>query len=262
MRSSIFQYEVKAWLKSPLFYLLATGFFLFSFVTVLGSGGFFDSSDNSASPVQLLNSPYSLSSVSFLFAKLLLFVVATVAGFSLYRDYRNDTHAILYTFPIPKSWYLNGKFGSVVFMLFLVSLLTFSGIWTGELLLGLENQKISANPFFGYLVAYGVYLFPTIIIVGVPAFIIVGVSRNIFSGFIVVICFVLFQLIAENLLFGHKEWLALLDPFGQHAFHLATQEWDFRIQNSSSLPVDWMVIWNRVLWLFLAFIGYSAFFRR
>ena len=261
MRSSIFQYEVKAWLKSPLFYLLATGFFLFSFISMLGSGGFFDSPDNSASPVQLLNSPYSLSSVSFLFAKILLFVVAIIGGFSLYRDYRNNTHAFLYTFPIPKSWYLNGKFGSVVFMLFLVSLLTFSGIWTGELLLGLENQKISANPFFGYLVAYGVYLFPTIIIVGVPVFVIVGVSRNIFSGFIVVISFVLFQLIAENLLFGHKEWLALLDPFGQHAFHLATQEWDFRIQNSSSLPVDWMVIWNRVLWLFLSFAGYSAFFR-
>jgi hypothetical protein len=57
-----------AWLKSPLFYLLATGFFLFSFVSMLGSGGFFDSPDNSASLVQVLNSPYSLSSISFLFA--------------------------------------------------------------------------------------------------------------------------------------------------------------------------------------------------
>ncbi|NBC24455.1 MAG: hypothetical protein GVX78_02440, partial [Bacteroidetes bacterium] len=176
MRSSIFQYEVKAWLKSPLFYLLATGFFLFSFVSMLGSGGFFDSSHNSASPVQLLNSPYSLSSVSFLFAKLLLFVVATVAGFSLYRDYRNNTHAFLYTFPIPKSWYLNGKLGSAVFMILLVSLLTISGIWFGDIMLGVENQKIFTYPFFGYIVAFGVYLAPTLITVGVAVFVVVGIS--------------------------------------------------------------------------------------
>jgi ABC-2 type transport system permease protein len=261
MRSAILRYEVWVWLKSPLFYLLATGFFLFSLISMLGSGGFFDSPNNSASPVQLLNSPYSLSSISFLFAKLLLFVVATVGGFSLYRDYSNNTHAILYTFPIPKSWYLNGKLGSVVFTLLLISLLTIFGIYLGDMAIGVENPKISANPLLAYIVAFGVYLVPTLIVVGVAVFVMVGVSRNIFSGFIVVICFVLFQLILENVFFGQKEWLALLDPFGQHAFHMATQEWDFRIQNSSSLPVNGMVIGNRFLWLFLAFDCYSGFYR-
>lgn len=261
MKCTIFHSEIMAWLKSPLFYLLATGFFLFSFVSMLGSGGFFDSPDNSASLVQVLNSPYSLSSISFLFAKLLLFVVATFGGFSLYRDYRNNTHALLYTFPISKSWYLNGKLGSVIFLLLLVSLLTISGIWIADMVLGVENLKISADPLFGYIVAFGVYLVPTLTVIGVAVFVVVGLSRNIFSGFIVVICFVLFQLIVENVFFGYKDWLALLDPFGQHAFHLSTQDWDFRIQNSSSLPVNWAVIWNRVLWLFLAFFSYTAFYR-
>ena len=262
MRNAIFQHEIGTWLKSPLFYLLTGSFFLFSLLTMLGTGGFFDGPINSTEAVKLLNSPYSLSAISFLFAKFLMFVVAIFGGFSLYRDYRNKTHAILYSFPISKSFYLIGKLGSTLFLLAVISLVTVSGIWLGEILLGTANPKIGTASSLGYVIALFVYLIPTLIIVGVLVFVTVGLSRNILSGFVVVTCFVLFQLILENIFFEQKVLLALLDPFGQNAFHLATSDWDFTWQNSYRLPVNLIVISNRILWLLMAFLIYRVFFRK
>ncbi|HKL02375.1 MAG TPA: M1 family aminopeptidase [Cryomorphaceae bacterium] len=262
MRNAIFFYEVKFWLKSSVFYLLVCSFFLFSFLSMLGSGGYFDEPENSGSTVQLLNSPYSLSSVGFLFAKLLLFVVAVFAGFSLYKDYKDNAHALLYTFPISKSAYLFGKLCSVIFIIFLFILVTLSGIWFGEAVLGTDNPKIGQNNMLGYLVAFGLYLGPSSIIVGTFVFVAVGISRNIFTGFLVVICFALLQLILENVFFGHPELLALLEPFGQNAFHFATNDWGFKKQNSDTLPFNSIAIWNRVLWLFLAFASFGIFYRK
>ena len=262
MKSAVFLYEVKTWLKSPMFYILVLSFFLFALVSMLGTGGYFDGPVNSGGSIQVINSAYSISSMGFLFTKFMLFVVAIFGGFSLYKDYKENVHALLYSFPISKSAYLSGKLGSVILVLLLFSLLTFSGIYFGEIILGEANPKIAAKPISSYLLAFGFYLFPNLVIVGVTVFVVVGISRNLFSGFIAVICFVLFQLILENVFFGHREWLALLDPFGQNAFHFATKEWDLKMQNSTRLPINSLVIWNRILWIFLAFSAYYFFYRK
>ncbi len=259
MKNAVFQYEIWSWFRSPFYYLPAITYFGFSLVTTLGTGGFFDGPAPAAENAPLLNAPYALSSFSFLLTKLLLFVAALFGGYSLYRDYRNRTHAILYTFPISGPFYLKGKLGSALFMLLVVSLLAFSGIWTGELVLGAAHPRIGSGMRFGYLLAFGLYQLPTLMVAGVFAFVAVGISRNVFSGFIVVICLVLWQLILENVPFFHEAGPALLDPFGQHAFHLATRDWDFQMQNSRALPVDPMVIANRVFWLLLAFSSYRLF---
>jgi ABC-2 type transport system permease protein len=262
MKKAIFLFELRSWLRSPLFYFLAVAFFLFAFVSMLGTGGYFDSPIPSDKRVKLLNTPYALSSISFLLCKLLLFVVALISGFSLYKDYRSRTHSILYTFPISKSDFLNGKLGSALFLLILFSIITFSGIGLAELLLGTENPKIGPLTPFAYLTATVLYLVPTILVIAVFVFVTVGISRNMFTGFIVLICLVLLQLILENTFFNNREWLALLDPFGQNAFFYATQEWDFDKQNSTSLPLNKWVLLNRILWLGIATLFYAFFLGR
>ena len=262
MGNPIMDYELKAWLKSPLFYLFNISFFLFSLVTMLGTGGYFDSTEVTSDKLYYLNSPYSLTSMSFLLAKCLLFVVTIFGGIGLYKDYRKNTYAFLYTFPISKSSYLKGKLGSAFFAIFILSVCTFLGISIGELMLGLNNPKISAHSSFGYLVAWSIYLFPTLLIVGLIIFSVVGISRNIYSGFIAVICFVLFQLLLEHIFFNQKILLAILDPFGQNAFHLATRDWDFSLRNSMHLPIKWIVIINRILWLGIGFLAYRTFYQK
>ncbi|MEM9985219.1 MAG: ABC transporter permease [Bacteroidota bacterium] len=262
MKRAIFLHEIKAWAKSPLLYLLCGSFFLFSLMSLLGTGGFFDGPSQATEPVSLLNSPYSLVSFSFLLTKFMLFAVATFAGFSLYRDYQDQTHHLLYSFPISRTDYLVAKLSSAGLLLLCLGIITLSGIGLAEIILGVENPYIGPDSILGYVLTFLVYLMPTLITVGVLVFVVVGFSRNIYSGFILVLCVVLFQLILENLLFNQRAWLAWLDPLGQHAFWFATQDWDFAARNAAVLPLDPWVVGNRLLWGLIAGLAYWRFATR
>ncbi len=262
MRNEVFLFEAKNWLKSPLLIAMLVVLFLFSLVVMLGTGGYFDGSSSSDGPESHLNSPYVLGLNSFLLVKLQFFVIAVVAGFSLYKDYRSNIYAIIYAYPFSKFQYLNGKGASVLFILTSSGLTVFGGILLGELLIGNEHPRITNFNLWSYVTIVSVYVLPTMFVVACFVFISVGITRNIFTGFIVVFCFVLYQMILENVLFDHQKLLALLDPFGQNAFHLITQNWDFDKQNSSTLPLGNWIFLNRIFWLLLSGLLYVFFTRK
>lgn len=262
MKNAVLKFELGYWLSAPIFYLLVGCFFLLSFVSMLGTGGFFDEPVTSSENVKLLNTPFALSSISALFSKFSLFFVAVFAGFSLYRDYKNNTHAILYSFPFTKGYYLTGKLLSVCIVIGIGGLAIFLGFGFAELLLGTNNPKIGVMNMLAYLVAAGVYFLPTLLIIGIFVFTAAGFTRSIFSGFIVVICFVLFQNMVENTLFNYEYALVLLDPFGQFAFMSAIKDWGITLQNSSTLPINLWVFLNRGLWLLLAAGFFSLFYHK
>ena len=90
-------------------YFLVLSMMAFAWVTMLGTGGYFDGPITAGEKVNFLNSPYALTRNSFLFAKLLLFIVAIFFGLSTYRDFQNNNHHILYSYPLHKSQYLFGS---------------------------------------------------------------------------------------------------------------------------------------------------------
>lgn len=252
MKNAVFQFELKYWFRNPLLFFLLFCYFGFTLLAILGTGGFFDGPISSSGNVRLLNTPFELTKNSFFFTKALLFIVAMVLSSSLIRDYKNKTHSILYTFPISGSYYLNGKFGSGLFVLLTAALLTFSGMLLGELFLGESNPKIGEFHLSGYLVLLGVYVLPTLFIVGSFIFVAVGFTRNRFAGFIVVFLFILFQELLKYVVFNTPNAMALLDPLGQYAFQWTTNSWDFAMKNGTGLPFSWMVVFNRIIWMALA----------
>lgn len=254
MYNPIFNYELRYWLKSPLSYFLLVSFLCFSWFIMLGTGGFFDGPIETKESVNFLNSPYALCLNGFLFAKFLLFVLVIFFGLGSFRDYRHNSHLILFSFPIKKFQYLNGKFWSAALFVALCSFFVFAGIYFGEIMLGKNNPQITNFQFKAYLVAYFFYLLWTLIIIGVFVFTSVTLTRNLFAGFVVIFCFVLLQIILENALFNYPRTLALLDPFAQNAFYLATEDWTQTMRNSSSLPLSKMLVANRLFWMSLALI--------
>lgn len=261
MQNAVFQFELKHWLRTPLLYFFLCCYFGLALLTMLGTGGYFDGPISSSAKVQLLNAPFSLTENSFFFAKALLFLAAMILTSSLMRDYKNKMHPILYTFPLSNGYYLNGKLGSGLAVLMLTSLFTFLGIIVGEIFLGTSNPKIGEFNLFGYLTMLGAYVLPTLFIVGSFVFVAVGLTRNAFAGFIVVFLFFLIHQMLQYISFSSPQALALLDPFGQYAFQWTTQSWDFQAKNSSTLPLSWVVVFNRMGWLLLAVfaLGYYYF---
>ena len=262
MKHHIFQFEMRSWMKSPVLWLLVLFFSLFPLIAMLGTGGYFDATEAGNEGLPVLNSPYALTSNMFLFAKMLLLVVALVAGTSLYRDYHSRMHTVLYSFPIPKRSFFIGKLGSALFILCSFCLLIALSMFAGELILGTENTQVSTFNILAYGVAIGVYLIPTVLATSVIIFVVVGTSRNIYSAFVGVICIALIPLLLNNLLFKYPAIIGLLDPFGQSAFFLATEEWDMAKKNSTALPLGIVLLANRLLWLSIAIAMLLIFYSR
>jgi ABC-2 type transport system permease protein len=256
------RYELRALLRSPLLYLLVIFYFSFTLLGMLGTDGYFEGEAYSFNSKLLLNAPFAICQNSFFLTKLLLFITAFIAGNSLYKDYRWKVFSLLYAYPISKYYYLNSKLASVLLALLVVCLCSFSAIVASIFLLGSEHPGIEAYPWIAYLTTPLVYIIPTIFSAGMLIFVWVGISRNIYSGLILAAGLLLYQTILENVFTGSRNLVALLDPFGQHAFHVATANWNLDTKNSGRLPLGTFVILNRVIWLGIAVLSYLIFLRK
>ena len=262
MKNPILKYELRHWSKSPIAYFLLITFFAFALVTMLGTGGYFDGPITDNGKHNYLNSAYALTSNGFLFTKLLLFAVAVFFGFGVYRDFQHGIHQILYSYPLQKYQYLFGKFFSASMLVILCSVVVYFALWIGEFMLGIDNPKITNFSFAAYLTAAIFYALTTLLIIGTFVFIIVSLTRNIYAGIFTVICFVLLQLILENIFFNVKNALAILDPFGQYAFFISTEEWNHSIKNSNAIPIGPYAIANRLFWGIISVFSFYMFSKK
>ena len=210
MFKSIFQYELKYWLKQPSTYIYAAILFLVAFVTMTGMA--------TEPPIRfngrMVNSASSIYNMTKLFMLLAFLLLPAVIGLSIYRDFTTNMHTLLYSYPLGKKEYLLAKFSS--------SFIVFSGI-VGMLgigyLLGLQMPWVnpsSVQPFnlLAYLQLYGVLLLPNLLLLGVIVFGLVLWTRNIYMGFVAVLLLILFPQVTGVIFAGEDSrfWAALFDP--------------------------------------------------
>ena len=259
MTHPTYKFELKAWLKSPFFYLSFLVLFMAAFVLMLGTGGYFDSPEETRDAVRILNSPFEINFIFNYFNKFLLFLIAVVFGQSIHKDFKNNSHSIMYSFPINKFSYLRGKLWSSITICTFFCLALFLGVFLGELLLGDQNPKIGNFNSIGYLHCFVLLVFPHLIIFGCLVFSLVGFSRNLYSGFILVIIAFLFKIMIENIFVGMPEWISLLDPFGQNASQWDSIHWSLEDKNELLLPWNKALLKNRIFWLSLSSLLYFIF---
>lgn len=262
MKSAIFNYELKYWLTSPLTYLFAIAFFALALVMMLGTGGYFDGAPAESANVRLLNSPYEINFIFQYFGKFLLFLIPVIVGTCLYRDYKSRSFHITYSFPIPKADYLFGKLLSGLSIILIISLFIGVALMLGEWMLGTENAKIGAFNIWAYLCSYTFFTIPNLLFFSVLVFIVVGMSRNIYAGFIAVLLLFLFQIIVENVFTNNQFLMALLDPFGQNAISWETKLWTRAEKNTQFIPVMGIVLYNRLLWAGITGTAFYLFYKK
>ena len=258
MMSSIYFYELNYWLRKPQTYIYFGVFFIFALISFLGSGGFFDEPIKASESVRFLNSPHELNYMFQYLGKLFLFLMPAIIGTSIFKDFKYKVYPILYSYPINKNKYLIGKYLAAFTIVVIITMSSGFAFLFGELVLGNGNPKIGLFNSLGYLQAYVIFLIPNLFIFGIFVFAIVALSRNIYSGFIMVIFCFLLQLIIENSFQGNSLLISIIDPFGQNAVLYETQFWTLSEQNSKVIPISEIVLYNRLLWVVLALIvGYT-----
>ncbi|MBX2829242.1 MAG: hypothetical protein KTR22_13840 [Flavobacteriaceae bacterium] len=257
MFKSVFLFELKSWLRNPVFYIYLLFFGGLAFLAFIGTAGFFDPEPKDAT-ADYLNSPYGINYMLQFFNKLFLFLLPTIVGATIYKDFKAHRHSLLYSFPLHKHSYFLGKFLSAFLVVVIIVFFTYTSLMLAEQVPHLHNTKIGAFNAMGYLQSLCLYTIPNLLFSGLIVFSVVAYSRNIYAGFMVVILMFFVQNISENIFNGHGFLIALFDPLAQNTADFITQNWTLEDKNFQLIPVEQAIVYNRIVWLTIgsALMGY------
>jgi len=261
MFNAILTYELKYWAKNPSIYLYGFTFFLFALLSVAGNAGVFNEMNENERSIA--NSPFALYTLVALATKLILFIIPSIIGNSLYRDVKNNTHSILYSYPITRLSYLSAKFISSFITLSFIILLFLFGCFAGTQIAGVNKSLVVPFDFSAYLHLLLIYFLPNLLLFGTLVFFIVSQTRNLYTGFITIIVVLIIREIATRLTAGAEiSFIAILiEPLGETATYFYTNNWSLSEQNINPLPFSKFIMLNRLLWVAIASVTVYVTYR-
>lgn len=239
-----------AWISFAIFALLA-----FGIATTMGLHG------------DPMNAPSRVALIVCLFGVPAMFLsIATVADVVL-RDGNSQMDVILRAMPVRPSVHYGPRFAGA----YVVAALTFLGVMVGYAAAA-AMPWISANtagPFRpdAHAMAFVVIALPTLFATGALLFTIATLTRRLMATYLGAIVLLGLFMAAQALSsLGYPIIAALLDPFAIFAVVTETLlHWSAAEQVSRSLPLDGLILWNRLLWigigcalLILSFALFSA----
>lgn len=246
----IFKFELKYWFKNPLFYIYFGVLLLIALFAMGTASGLFDSITVTRSSITDMNSALAINGFINGFTIIFIFLLPSLIGSTINKDYSSNTSNVLYTYPFTKLQYLVAKFSAGLLATIIVISSLALGAMIGGYIPGTNPDLLGEFKVFNFIQPYLIYIIPNIIFFGAIVFAVVAFSRNITSGFIAILVLLLIQGVSEVLIgnLDNKELAAILDPFGSSANTYYTQYWSVDEQNENLLPFEGLIIYNRLLW--------------
>ncbi|APG64658.1 hypothetical protein LPB136_04460 [Tenacibaculum todarodis] len=251
MFSTIFKHEISTWFKKPAFYIYLALLFIISTFFAAASAGVFDGITVSVGGNKIVNSPIGVYNMFNGMSQLIFFLLPSIIGVTIYRDYKSEMHSILYSYPFTKANYLLAKFLSGLFIVTLIVLTIGLAVFIGFRFPGTNSEIVNTFNFGAYLHSYFVYILPNLIFFGAIVFAVVTFTRSIAAGFIAVIILMFFQGLLQGMLSEEENRFiaGILDPYGDASLRYYTKYWTLAEQNEAALPFESVIIYNRLLWL-------------
>ncbi|HEY0978559.1 MAG TPA: M1 family aminopeptidase [Flavobacteriales bacterium] len=260
MIARFFLFEVRYWLRQPMVYM----FLLILALLTFGATASDNVSIGGGVGNVYKNAPYVAYQwygvMSFL---AILMVTAFVNGTAI-RDFANNTAQIVFSTPVSKAGYLIGKFLGSTFVASLPLVGVTLGIWIGCAMPWVDELRVGPMPWLPQLQAFLVIGLPNILFTAAIIFAAAVLMRSTMASFITAIAlFVGYSIAGSFMADLDNEFLgAMLDPWGTSAISLVTKYWTVDDKNALLLPMDGVLLWNRLLWIGVAaviFIG--SYFR-
>lgn len=240
-------FEVRYWLRQPMVYI-----FLF-ILALLTFGATASDSVNIGGGVGNVykNAPYVAYQwygvMSFL---AILMVTAFVNGTAI-RDFTSNTAQIVFSTPVSKMGYLLGKFLGSVIIATIPLLGTTLGIALGCAMPWVDELRVGPMLWLPHLQAFLLIGLPNILFAGAIIFAVGIHLRSTMASFITAVAlFVGYSIAGSYMSDIENEFLgAMLDPWGSSAITLVTKYWTVDDKNTLLLPMDGVLLWNRLLWV-------------
>lgn len=263
MFGTLFTFELKRWLKNPTFYIYAGIFMAFSMLMMASSLGIFDSFKTTTASNAMANSPIALNNMLNALSVFIYFLLPSIIGASVYRDFKYNMHSILFSYPFSKWDYLMSKFFSSLLVVILITLCIGLGAFLASFLPGVNPQLLGPHSFMAYLQSYLIFIIPNLAFFGVIVFSVVTITRNISVGFITVLLLLFVQGIVSSFTkeSENRFLVALFDPFGSEALSYYTKYWTVYEKNENLLPFKGAIIYNRAIWLTVSMVILGLMYR-
>ncbi len=265
MLKKIYSFELNSWFNRPALYIYGLLTVAFAAFITASTAGAFDGNTSSVSSLKYINSPIGILNLVMGVAIFLFLLFPNVAGASIYKDYKHNVHQVMYSFPFSKSAYFFGKYLSALTICIILTLFISIGVFVGMSMPGVNADMIGPHHISAYIQTYLIYVLPGTFLFSAIIFSIVTFGRNIVAGFVVMIAFYILQGVMESALtdLDFQKIAAIIDPFGTTASSYYTKYWTISEENNSPIPLEGLVIWNRLLWLGIGgailLLSYRAF---
>ena len=242
----VFRFECRYQLRSPLFLILSSVFFLLAF-TLMGSenvslGGVGNNTN--------LNAAWTIVFTQFFFSSIGMLAAISIVAQAITRDYEINTAEILYSSGVSERAFLLGRFAAGCLFGTLVGCAAILGTLLATLMPWLDQERVGAFDAAPYLYALLVVTIPNFFVSSALFFTIAALSRSMLAAFVSAVGFFVLNVVVGALADPEDiQIFAVLDPFGTSAFAEVSRYWTVFERNVELVPVTGNLLANRLLWL-------------
>lgn len=256
MFTTIYLHEMKTWFKKPLFYIFGAIMFLLGIMIMAAGLGVFSSDNVTVTSNVNLNSPLAITGILSQLAMLAYLLIPSITGGTIHRDFKNNMHTVLYSYPLTKVQYLLAKFSAAITINLCIAAATIVGLIIGSVLPGVNESLLGPFSLWNYVQPFAFIIFPNVLFYSAIVFAIVVFTRNMNIGFMAVLTMIIIQLIATTAAESadDKFFYSLLDPMANVALTDATEYWTPMEQNNKAIPMQGGLLYNRLLWGGISFM--------
>ena len=250
---ALFEFKTRVSRLSTWVYFLV--FFTLAVLWIAAAGGLFkDANISFGSGKVFVNSPFALAQTISLLGMFGTIVMAAVMGRAVQQDAEYRSHHFFFTSPISKFDYLGGRFIGAFGVVLVIFVSIGLGAWLATMLPGMDAERLGHNRWLAYLSPYALMLLPNAIFVGCVFFVTASLTKKMLPVYIGSVLLLIGYLISLQLLrdIDNKTISALIDPFGASAIGRLTEYWTVAERNTRAIPLEGVLLWNRLLWLGVA----------
>ncbi|HWT52904.1 MAG TPA: ABC transporter permease, partial [Caulobacter sp.] len=242
-------FELRYQLKSPVFWVVATIFFLLTFgaATIdqirIGGGGNIHK-----------NAPFAIAQTHLILSIFYMFVTTAFVANVVVRDDETGFGPILRSTRVRKFDYLYGRFTGAFLAAAISFLVVPLAIWLGSFMPWIDPERLGPNDLHAYLFSYFVLALPSILLTSALFFALATVTRSMMWTYVGVIAFMVLWIIA-NIALDKPEFekaAAFWEPLGTAAYGLVTKYWTASERNGLVPPLAGALLFNRVFVLALS----------
>lgn len=249
MLKELTQFELKYHFKQGSFWAVA---FCFIWMAVLLTS-------QRGSALLYANSAYAIAQTLLFISPNIIFALCVLASSTLIRDSQYKMEPLIFTTPMDKFQYLASRYLGIVIASTLLFLMVLVAMMVT--LLFLDDNLIGPFQVSHYLLSYGIFIIPTILLCSSVVFSTAMLAKNTLAVYVAgIVIFVLYILLSilgnsplmatsNSLLSDSTGFASLLEPYGLIAFMEQSAFWTSGQRNILSPEFSGNLLFNRLLWL-------------